>query len=320
MVDQNLLIQFDRLSLCRSLQDSFDLLNIYHESMFYILVEFHGKPVKTIIDRDANLLFQMMLTKALYLQKIISGVSYDSNFGKSLNNIIDPTVVAVAIRNIFETTCVFHIIYSNTETEDERIILYNLWKHSGLKFRSRFEEIATTEENVAKMEGEKKEMKRLENEIRGTKLFESLDKKNQGKIITKLKEKDYKISIENGKVNFLSWQDITETMNLEKSLFDKIYTYFSLYTHPSNVSVFQYSDFFTKGEESFKRVTNYNLQNAFAFLSIFISDYIKYFSETLTIFEELPLINQLLIDFRQFSMRGREFSINNSFEKLTSEP
>lgn len=320
MIDEDLLKNFDRLSYCKTIEDSFELLKIYQESMFYILIEFQGKPVKTIIDRDANLLFQMMFSKTLYLEKNISGVSFDSSFGKSLNNLIDPTIVAISIRNIFETACVFHLIYSNTSNDDEKTILYSLWKHAGLKYRSRFKDVATTKENIAKMKGEKKEMERLENEIISTKLFNSLDEKNQGKILTKLKEKDYKITITDGKVKFLSWQDVTELMSLEKDLFDKLYTYFSLYTHPSNVSVFQFSEFFTKGEESFKKVTNFNLRNAFVFLSLFISDYIKYFPETLTLFEKLPLLNQIIIDFKQFIMRGEEFSINNSFEQLIKDP
>lgn len=320
MIDKEFLEEFDRLSLSKTIQDSSDLFEIYKECMFSILIEFHGKPVKSIIDRDANIIFQMMFTKLLYLEKIISGVSYDDNNGKKLNEIIDPTIVAISIRNIFETTCVFHLIYTNTSDEEERMILYNLWVHAGLKYRSRFEKVATTKENIKKMEEEKKEMERLEEEIRQSKLFQSLKDKGQGKILTKLKEKDYKISIEDGKVNFLSWQQITELMGLNEELFEDIYTYFSLYTHPSNVSVFQFSDLFKKGEEGFKRMSNFNLRNAFVFLSTFIADYINYFPETLDIFEKMPLLNQVLIDFKQITMRGEEYSINDNYEVLKKVP
>ncbi|MFO8028584.1 MAG: hypothetical protein R6U28_01870, partial [Cyclonatronaceae bacterium] len=91
--------EFDRLTLCKSLDDSSDLLDIYSECMFSILTEFHGKPVKSIIDRDANIVFQMMFTKTLYLKKITSGISFESLSGKSMNKIIDPSILAVAIRN-----------------------------------------------------------------------------------------------------------------------------------------------------------------------------------------------------------------------------
>jgi hypothetical protein len=319
MIDRIFLQEFDRLSLCKSIEDSSDLMDIYQECMFSLLTGFHGKPVDSIFDRDANIVFQMMFTKLLYLEEIISGVSYSGN-SKKLNELIDPTIVAISIRNIFETACIFHLIYVNTSNEEEKMILYNLWAHAGLKYRSRFGKIASTEENIAKIEDEKKEMGRLKQEMVQSELFQSLKEKGQGKILTKLKEKDYKISIEDKKVNFLSWQQITQLMGLNEELFDDIYTYFSLYTHPSNVSVFQFSDLFEKGEEGFKSMSNFNLQNAFVFLSIFISDYINYFPQTLSIYEEMPLLNQVLIDFKNITMRGEEYSINNSFKVLEKVP
>ena len=65
------------------------------------------------IEHEAKLMLQMMFTKVLHLKGILNGVSYSSNSGSYLNNIIDPGVVAIMSRNIFETGGLFNLITVN---------------------------------------------------------------------------------------------------------------------------------------------------------------------------------------------------------------
>ena len=97
---------------------------------------------------------------------------------------------------------------------------------------------------------------------------------------------------------------------------DEVYAYFSLYAHPSNVSVFQFKDMFTRGENQFLEITNHNLSHLFIFLSVFIAEYIKTFPNTLEIFNSLELKDQFIIDFKNFFLRGEEYSINDSWKEL----
>lgn len=83
---------------------------------------------------------------------------------------------------------------------------------------------------------------------------------------------------------------------MNTDLMDQTYTYFSLYAHPSNVSVFQFSEMFDKEKEDFKEIINFNLKNTFSLYSFFIADYIKLFPDTLEIFEDQPVLNQIIID------------------------
>lgn len=256
----------------------------------------------------------MIFTKIAHIKEIAKGIEYIANDGSTLNKIIDPTLIASNTRNLYETISMFNLIYIKPDSEDGKKILYNLWVIAGLKYRQRFENIITKDKNKEKFE--KEEIKALISEIENTKLYSNLNPKEQKKIKQKIREKDYKIKIENNKVTPLSWQSSSTEMGFKMDSLNNIYTYFSLYSHPSNVSVFQFSDMFNKGNESFIEAANFNLNTFFMFLSVFIADYIKLFPDVLNIYESLPQIDQIIINSNNRLVRGPEYSINNEHKAL----
>ena len=153
------------------------------------------------------------------------------------------------------------------------------------------------------MEDEKKSLEQIVKNIEATQLYQELDETNQNKIKTRLNDKE---------VVFLHWQELTNVMQILPGLFDNIYTYFSLYSHPSNVSVFQFADLFNKDDEEFPRMTNFNLKYFFALTSIFIADYINLFPTVQKTYDNLNIRDQIVINFHNTLFRGPEFSINDS--------
>jgi len=298
------------------MQDSYDLLDIYADYFLQTVRNHHKEPVKTIADREATMINQMMLTKILHIRQVVGGVTFTSSDGTTLNEIIDPTIVAALIRNVYETVSMFNLIYRHTKTEDEKLILYNLWVIAGLNYRQKFDSLITTPENEQKLKEEKQQIDRYVSEIENTQLYIGLDQKDKDKIQNKIKEKDFKIRFDNNKVVFLHWQELSDAMGMKHGLFDKIYTYFSLYSHPSNVAVFQFGDMFYNEDKAFLGLTNYNLKNLYVLLSIFIADYIHLFPNVLKTFESQPLINQLVINGQNRLLRDDEYSINDTYKQL----
>lgn len=301
-----------RFFKCETLSDSLELLDTYIELLFQIVKNHHEEPVYTNANADAKTIVQMILTKSLNIKNVVNGIDYKSKDGYKLNHIIDPTVVACLIRNLYETVSMFNLIYRSSEASDERDILYCLWVHAGLKYRQRFESVISTEENQLKFEEEKKTAEEYLKFIENTELYKRLDKKNQDKINDRIKRKEYLVRIIDEKVEFLHWQKLSETMQIRADLFDNIYTYFSQYAHPTNVSVFQFEDMFKKGAEEFGNMTNFNLKYYFALTSIFIADYINLFPTTLQTYENMNIRDQIVVNFNNTLMRGQDFSINNS--------
>lgn len=311
---EELRIKCKRFFWCETISDCQELLDIYIEFFFQTVSKHHDEKVFSYAEVDAKIVIQMMMTKALNLKNVLNGVEYNSKDNNKLNNIIDPTIVASLIRNVYETTGMFNLIYRNSKNEDERSIIYLLWVHAGLSYRKRFDNIATIEENIKKIEKEKKQLESIKNQIEQNPLFLKLDDKNKGKIRTKLKEKDYLIRFQDEEVEFLSWRELTKTMDIKNGKLDHAYTYFSLYSHPSNVSVFQFENMFEKGKEAYPDIVIFNLQIAFYMFSVFIADYINLFPNVLKTYEEMGLVEQIVINFHNSLARGHEYDINESWK------
>ena len=308
--------EFIRLTNLETIKDCMDLFDIFLEHFWNVINIHHHDKVYSYADKDAKIINQMMFTKLTHIKKLVEGVGYTAKNGDKLNAIIDPTIIASLTRNVYETTSLFNLIFRNTKTTDEKAIIYGLWVLSGLKYRQRFASSATTPENIEKIEDEKKEIAKIETEIRETVLYKSLDAKNQAKIETKIKDKDFKIKFDGKEVTFLNWQDMCDVMELNKDLFDNIYTYFSLYSHPSQVAVFQFENMFSRDKEEYIELTSTNLKYCFSLLSVFIADYINLFPEVKNTFEKLEVHKQIAIDSHNRLLRGEKFLINDAMTNL----
>ncbi len=297
-----------------SIESSRELMNIFLE-YFFLVIRKHGQDeVYSQAHADARMLFQMIFTKASYINKLLEGVGFNSKDGGKLNPIIDPTSIAPLVRTLYETLCVFHLVYILPNSQEKKDLVYQLWVSSGLKYRQRFS--ANFPSSKEKLEHERKEIENIKTTIETSDLFNSLTEKNQKKILAKLKERDYKISFTGLDVNFLTWQELSGTMDLKNDLLDNIYTYYSLYAHPSNVSVFQFDTMFSKEEEANKRITTTSMKYCFALLSMFIADYIKLFPDILKTYNDQDLVSQIALNFHNSMMRGETHSINDAWKKL----
>ncbi len=316
MTKEELRAEYIRLNKLETIEDCLDIFDIFLKHLWNVINEHHEDKVYSYANKDAKIINQMMFTKLTHLNKIVKGVGYVAANGDKLNEIVDPTIVASLTRNVFETVSVFNLIFRKTKTDDEKSIIYGLWVISGLKYRQRFESSITTEESKKKLEEEKKQIEALEKEIKETDLYKSLDAKNQGKIDEKIKKKDFKIRFDNKEVIFLSWQDMCDVMELNKDIFKNIYTYFSLYSHPSQVAVFQFENMFDKESEAFKSLTTTNLKYCFSLMSVFIADYINLFPQVKETFEKLETVEQVALNAHNKMLRGDAFSINEAWKEL----
>lgn len=300
----------------RDLDSQISVLDIYTKYFFEVISKQAGKPYKTKALAEASVVHQMMFTKLLSLQKLIEGISYYENGTQKLNTIIDPTTILSLIRNVYETAFTFSLIYRKAEEGEQREIAYSLWVIAGLKYRQKFSAISTLEESKRKIVTEKKTIYKFTEFITETDIYKKSGEKSQNLIDRMIKKKDFKLIFENNSFKQLFWGDSKKAFDLNNDLMDETYTYFSLFTHPSNVSVFQFSDMFNKETEDFKSIINTNLKNVFTLYSFFIADYINLFPDTLEVFEDQPKFNQIIIDYFNLWMRDDEFSINKAHRYL----
>lgn len=293
-------------------QSKRDMIAILSECLFKFINE-HGKePAADKREAEAKIVLQMMFSKLLSLRTMLDGVSFQSREGFKLNNIIDPVVVAGLVRTMYETLAMFNIVYTIPQTPEEMDVLYKMWVVAGLKYRQKFAPHVTTPENIKKQTDEAAKIQAFEEDIKNSNLFNGLTVAGANTVKDQLKKKDYKVHFNNNTATALSWDGIMSAMNMSKDKMGAMYTYFSLYAHPSNVAVFQYGDLFSKEDEAFIWMSNFNAEAGIRLVSFFIASYIKLFPNTLKIFEALPIIEQCAINFYYKSITADQSTINNS--------
>jgi hypothetical protein len=317
MTQDELRIEFARLQSHETVEDCQELMCIYSDFMMLVMKNHHSENLHSRLEAHGKLVLQMMMTKTIAINTLLNGLSFVATDGSKLNKLLDPVIFAVLIRNVYETAAMFNLIYRTPSNSDEKIIMYNLWVIAGLSFRQRFETDARTEENKKKVLDDRNQIEQLSTEIRSTELYKSLDPKNQLKIETKIKEKDYLMKFEGSQVVFLSWAKIPEVFKVTKpGLFQNTYTYFSLYAHPSNVSVFQFGEMFTDKNLESLGMTKLGLVYLVNFISFFVSDFVNVFASVKKTFENLPILHQIIIDFPNKMVRGDDYTINESWRHL----
>lgn len=313
---EHLRSEFKRLLHPDNIADCTEAIDRYC-NLFLTAIKNHQTENNTSAQEvEAKLILQMMMTKALHIKNIIKGVDFDTKKGIILTSIIDPSIVASLIRNVYETTAMFNLIYRTNKQGDERDIVYKLWVISGLKYRQRFSVYITTQENETKRQAEEQNIAEHIADIENTRLYNNLNEKDKAKIQRLIKDKDYLITFKNNHVEVLHWQALIETMGCREQFFQKIYTYFSLYSHPSNVSVFQFRDMFLPEKRSFLSMTIFNMQYVFMLLSVFIADYINLFPKVLETFNSLDKIDQIFINSNNTFARDKSYSINDAWKDL----
>lgn len=292
-----------------------DFLDIYCQFFFQVILNHQKEDVYSYAEGDSKILLQMIFSKTLHLKKILEGVKFESNEGIRLNSILDPTIFATITRNVYETIGVFNLVHISSNSKEERNFIHALWVIAGLKYRQRFDINAISEETKKKVEKEKKQIESLTNEVIESDLYKNLDDKSKGIIDQKLKRKDFKVAFEDGHMKDLSWQDIAEKMGLTGDIFDNIYTFFSLYAHPSNVSVFQFGSMFSEEDRAFESLTLSNTKYLFSLLSVFVADYIRVFPVVKETYEKQDLLNQIVLNAYNHMLRNGD-SINDSWKVL----
>lgn len=308
--------EIERLTSLDTIDDLFDLTDIF-ERFLYKVMESQDFSEKTAQESDAMTIIQMVFVKLISAKKLLSGVDYnDKDSGDTLNNLIDPTTIAAHVRDTFETISAFYTVFVKPETEDEKLILYNLWVLSGLNYRQEFTKSAAGSDVNQILSDDQKLIDELTQQIENCALFKTLDDENKGIVQAAILNKDFLIVIDDKKVKCLSWQDALKNMNLKKNLFDDAYSYFSFYSHPSNVSVFQFNEMFGEENSAYIDIAKYNFKNLMVLMSIFIHDYIRLIPDKLKIYESLSLKDQLMIDAFNVLFRGHNKSINDAWKKI----
>lgn len=299
-----------------SIPDCIQLLDKFISAYLEIVLKHNYDPVSTQAEANSRIAFQMFVTKALSIKKILQGVEYDDGVNH-LNKIIDPTILVTLIRNMFEALCAFELVYVLPDSADKKLVAHNLYQIAGMKYRQRFAYDGMKPEHQLKLDSEKEDIEECIKEIKDTALYNALDSKNKSMIENAIKNKNYQIFIDkDNKVKQYGWGDIPPLYGIKLNFFKNLYTYFSLNAHPSYISILQFKDMFKKDNPEFIQLAVTGMKSCFVFLSICLADYIRLFPQVMKTYESFSIEDQILLNFHNRLARGEEYSISDKWKLL----
>lgn len=240
------------------------------EDQISIMLDFSSKcSSNSLKEQTALYLLKMMISNVCSIMQLSEGIAISKSFA-----IIDPITLFPLLRTVYERTYMFHNIFLEPKTEIEKNILFNIWQIRGYNNRKNVEN--TPPEYRKKAERELIKIEELKREIDSyiEKINISENAKSQ---IVKAYSNDssmtegyifiYDASGKITKFERISFSKSPKFLLGEK--LNKIYSLFSLNTHPSYLSVLQFKDM---DENSINRFLKMIFEGIIIYNGIFFRD------------------------------------------------
>jgi hypothetical protein len=304
--------EFSRLLGPKDLKTAIESHKLIADIGFSVLYKHGLEGKKTVWDHDGNILFQMSMLKSLSLQQLAQSINYVNGIdGSILKNTFDPFGMYNIVRAQYEAFCNFNNIFIQAKSEDELRLKYYMWVLSGLNFRQRFK--VQSDWAKKKRDDEAIQITNLNELVLNNKCYNFLEEQSQRNIQDCISKRDWQVKIDGKKAHKIAWHEMMTNAGTNDML-DGQYSSLSLSTHPSNVSVFQFSSMYVENLQEFN--TKMALQLSKTFTALMIRDYVTYFSLQKNIFNGLPIIPQMLVNSYNVMFRKEDFKLNDITDLL----
>lgn len=278
-------------------------LKLLLDTYFVMIHKTHEPLVDSVQRHDAQILLQMFFTKGLAVHRLLEGLPYEHD-GVRLNPIVDHTSLFMLARNLCEYYVAYELIHVLPDTNDKRTIMYNLFLSSGYKFRVRLFSKEMQVNNREQFEKETRIVDDAKRQITLTIYYQHLCPKEQEKLTNAIEKKNFQLYLENESVRLLSWQDAINMVVKPNGIFNSIYNYFSLNTHPSVIAMTQFEQAYDKEEPEFVGLCTTAVRYVISFMSMYLQEYIKVFPKAQELFEGQSEEMKMLLKVFDYRITG----------------
>ena len=262
----------------------------------------------------AFLLMQKIMLHGFSILKLSEGLVIPTNQIFNSKTIQEPFSLIVLHRALLETYLTMHLINFN-ETAARNDLFHKLWLFCGLRQRQKINYQELIEEASKVLLEDKKEMDRLEINIKSTDEYNSLSEKSKNELFEYLK-RDWKIAFIGDRFNRIGWQAILDTVVKDnenaKKLFEGTYNYLSWSAHSQSISIFQLNEF-NDGETVNLHVANV-LREAILFISFGLSNIVKIEPNLFKYYEEISPLQKNMINFYNHLLRGKHAEVEDIYK------
>lgn len=243
----------------------------------------------------AQMIMQMYITKAIAVDKLLDGLTFSTSTIR-LNNIIDHTLLFMIARNMCEYMSAYELIHIFPDTKEKHSILCRLFECSCYKYRMKLYSDSMKETYHEQYIEEQQILDQCKQTIFTSNYYTKLPNKEQNKL-----KNSYQSILCDDFVKNVSWQEILSYYVKSNGIFDNIYNYFSINTHPSIIAMQQFDQAFAKENPEYERLCLVALRYIISFMSMFLQEYLKVSCKAKLIYatkkEEIKWLTQLY-DYR----------------------
>lgn len=293
-------IQLDTIDDCKQ------YLRVMLDFYFDVIKSPEGRKATSYIEDDRNIWMQTLFSEGFHFLSLLDGVGYNKGIDR-LNPIVDPSVLFSVARRIYESVIAFELLFVIPDSEDKKVILYNLFMAHGLSERLKNIDEEMRSHNPERVAEEQKDIDECLKEIEGTDLYSELDQQTKNIIKNAFGKKFRYIFKEDNSLEFVNYYDADKLLGIKNNMLKGTYSYFSLHGHPSYVSIFQFRDAFKNDSRAdISLMAPHATQCVLAFMSFFIVDYMKLVPEIKTMFDKLEEPRRFAIGMYEDAMRGEK--------------
>lgn len=267
---------------------------------------------KECIDHDALTLFKMMSSKLSVVKRIVKEpvLTFDGILGDNMisHKIIDHVTLYAVIRTLFESLCVYELIYIFPQTKEEKELIYHLYQLAGTS--DQYAIIPDKEKYKAERTQLKEEKRTLKKLIKETDLYRIEANKN---IIKQcIDGNKFNIWVENGEVVLSQgYKGVIEHVGFNPNYIQGIYKYLCLNSHQTSVSVMQFHEACEMFNADAKQLIVTATRLAINLSSVFIVDFIKNNPDQVAVFNAMEDYVKYLVDAPNKLFRGGEYGLIN---------
>lgn len=266
-------------------------------NMYTILNKFRSDIAKPEDKEDVAIaqgLLQMAICRTQSLLKLSKGICIVPNREEPV--LLEPISMIPILRSLYELVFIFRNIFIMTDTEEERLILLNIWKIRGFNNRQK-EKVSPRDLKIPNvyLEKQEKEFKDIEEmrqkieSILSTMDITESAKATIGKTIksTSSSIKGYKFEKLGSCITSFSTISLTSSPQhiYNNPQLNAVYTFLSMHTHPSYISALQFGQMFNN--EHYKKIMRTVLMSACVLNSHLIQDFCKFIPECQKYYEQM---------------------------------
>ena len=298
--------KYKHLIECKTLTDSKQYYNIMLNCM-KVIIDTKIYDSKSERDNNAKAMFQMFFHRCLAIKNMFDGYGYKQETGNTIIKlrpiVYFPSMLSL-IRDLYEAFCAFELIYIYPDSEDKRLIMYNLFLIQGLKERQK--NYHSKEYDEQKKQDECA-IEKAKKEIKNTELYSKLNNTNKNALdyLMDIRPTYWRVIDENSNDVFKKFKAEEDYVlfGIKIESFEDTYSYLSMFSHPSYISILQFKSAYTNQGDNFVCLA---IRYAVVLMSFYIADYCRLFPECNSVLDGLDMDNRFLVEFFDNLFRVRE--------------